>query len=111
MEPSKELPSVSQWIISLAVSVICCAVLFVIFAGYIFAINDKINSNSARLDAVLERTNLVLSELQKIRVVAVPVPAVPNPAVVDPMAVPSTVDDVPVVIESPSPETQPAPAQ
>ena len=97
MEPEKNPNSaISQWIISLAMSVASCAVLFVIFASYIFELNEKISTNNLQLSSLQQSTELVLRKLEDINkaqqaatAAAAPVPVAPDGAVVDPAAAPA----------------------
>jgi len=87
MDTMKEHSPISQWIVSLAISVICCAILFVIFASYIFDLNEKVAMSNAQLSALQESTNLVLNELKQIRAgvpTTVPVEAAQQNLVVEP---------------------------
>lgn len=54
---------VAQWITSLAISVICCAVLFVVFAGYLVDMHSSINLATVRLEVVQEKCNQMASEI------------------------------------------------
>ncbi len=54
---------VAQWITSLAISVVCCAVLFIVFAGYIVELHDTTNLLTVKLEVLQERHNQLNSEL------------------------------------------------
>ena len=113
MDNMKENSPIAQWIISLAISVICCAVLFVIFASYIFELNEKVAMSNAQLSALQESTNLVLTELKQMRAAA---PAtIPTEAVIQaPVVMPQPVEAAPAVADPAmmAPVVpQPAPAQ
>lgn len=54
---------VAQWITSLAISVVCCAVLFIVFAGYIVELHDTTNLLAVKLEVLQERHNQLNSEL------------------------------------------------
>jgi len=56
-----------QWIISLAISVICCAVLFIVFAGYLLDVHNSVSLNTIRLEVLQERQNQLSSEIDYIR--------------------------------------------
>lgn len=58
---------IAQWITSLAISVICCAVLFVVFAGYIVDLQGKINLATVRLEVYQEKNNQLYSEITYVR--------------------------------------------
>jgi len=57
----------SQWITSLAISVICCAALFLVFAGYIIDLHGKTADTAIRLEILQERQNQLVAELDAIR--------------------------------------------
>ena len=58
---------IAQWITSLAISVICCAILFIVFAGYIVELHDTTNLISVKLEVLQERHNQLLSEVNNIK--------------------------------------------
>lgn len=58
---------VAQWITSLAISVVCCAVLFIVFAGYIVDLHDTTNLLTVKLEVLQERHNQLASELTLIK--------------------------------------------
>lgn len=57
----------SQWITSLAISVVCCAALFLVFAGYIIDLHEKTADNSVRLEILQERQHQLVMELDALR--------------------------------------------
>jgi hypothetical protein len=58
---------VAQWITSLAISVVCCAVLFIVFAGYIVELHDTTNLLTVKLEVLQERHNHLVSEVGMIK--------------------------------------------
>ena len=58
---------VAQWITSLAISVVCCAVLFIVFAGYIVELHDTTNLLTVKLEVLQERHNQLNSEVTLIK--------------------------------------------
>lgn len=58
---------IAQWITSLAISVICCAVLFVVFAGYIVDLHEATNLTSVRLEVLMERHNQMANEFNDLK--------------------------------------------
>ncbi len=58
---------IAQWITSLAISVICCAVLFVVFAGYIVDLHSAINLATVRLEVVQEKDRHLMSEIAMLK--------------------------------------------
>jgi len=84
-QPNEREKILSQWIISLAISVVCCALLFLVFAGYIMRLHDKISATSVqmsatsiRLEMLLERQAKIVTELENMRKIAAA--AMPNAA-------------------------------
>lgn len=67
MSPSMPNHAVTQWITSLAISVICCAILFIIFAGYIVRIQDTTNLLSLRVELLKERNDNMAHEISILR--------------------------------------------
>jgi len=45
------------WIPSLAVSIVCCSVLFVVFADYLADVKESISGAQARVELLERRTN------------------------------------------------------
>lgn len=58
---------VAQWITSIAISVVCCAVLFVVFAGYIVDLNTSIKLMTVRLEVSQENQVQLLTEIGSLR--------------------------------------------
>ncbi|NTU76333.1 MAG: hypothetical protein HGA90_00710 [Alphaproteobacteria bacterium] len=56
-----------QWIVSLAVSVLCCALLFVVFASHLPDIQGNTELALVRLAILQERQNQLISELDMMR--------------------------------------------
>ena len=54
------------WITSLAISVVCCAVLFVIFAGYVVSIKEDLSMARLRGDMAEQRLNLVNTQIEML---------------------------------------------
>lgn len=73
-------PSTMQWIVSLAISVVCCAILFVVFAGYIIEIHNMTAITTVRMEVMQERINNISSEMDTVRVSKAQSKAVAAPA-------------------------------
>lgn len=58
---------VAQWITSLAISVICCAVLFVVFASYIVELNETHNLMVVKVEAMQEKISLMHNEMSVLK--------------------------------------------
>ncbi len=69
-----------QWIASLAISILCCAVLFIVFARYIVQIHEQGKLTEMRLELMQEQNNRILEELLSLKKTMV------APAVVAPVA-------------------------
>ncbi len=65
------LPPKSQnifwWIASIAVSVLCCAVLFVLFAVYLCDVKTSIKNNEDNIAIIQQREERILGEIELIR--------------------------------------------
>lgn len=92
MEESNEknTQSISWWITSLAISVACCAVLFVIFAGYLGDIKKQIANENEQLAQVALHEEKLLAEILSLQhsVTSGQVPVAPT-TVLMPTATPS----------------------
>ncbi|HUY68424.1 MAG TPA: hypothetical protein VMV79_03895 [Alphaproteobacteria bacterium] len=64
-------PNVAWWISSLAISVVCCAILFVVFASYLVDINKGMAvltaTTDVRLQALEDRQNQLSADLENMR--------------------------------------------
>ncbi|MFA6279848.1 MAG: hypothetical protein WC612_03525 [Bdellovibrionales bacterium] len=67
MSPSMPNYAVAQWITSLAISVICCAILFIVFAGYIVRLHDTTNLLSLKVELLKERNDNMAYEISMLR--------------------------------------------
>ncbi len=67
LSPSMPNHAITQWITSLAISVICCAILFIVFAGYIVRIHDETNLLSLRVELLKERHDSMSHEISILR--------------------------------------------
>ena len=107
--------AISQWIISLAISVASCAVLFVIFASYIFELNEKISTSNMQLMALHKNTELVLKKLETMSQAQAPAasaivtgvvpPVMPEAGMIPPVVTP----EVPAVVPPAVPAAPEAP--
>ena len=64
---SAKLQVVLWWITSIAVSVLCCSILFVLFASYLVDVKASVRESDERLSLIEMRQNRILGELQLIR--------------------------------------------
>ena len=67
LEISSKLQALLWWMTSIAVSVLCCSVLFVLFASYLVDAKAAIRENNMRIDAIEQRENTILAEIQILR--------------------------------------------
>ena len=114
--PDDQSKVTSQWITSLAVAVVCCAFLFLVFAIYIAdlrKLNDQMSLTVVRLEALQTRQMQLISELDMLRrpAGAAVQPAAPSTAQAPPAATidneaPTTAvpDIVPPAVTAPSPQ-------
>ncbi|MDE1900885.1 MAG: hypothetical protein KGI37_04470 [Alphaproteobacteria bacterium] len=55
------------WIASIAVSVLCCSILFVLFAGYLVEVKQDIKESDMRINAIEEREDTILANIEALR--------------------------------------------
>ena len=65
-ELSAKLQVTTWWIISIAVAVLCCSVLFVLFASYLVEMREEVRDTDARIRLVEERDDRILAELESM---------------------------------------------
>lgn len=54
------------WIVVLAIAITCCAILFVVFANYLVAINKNLSAANARLSVMEANESQLLAEVQSL---------------------------------------------
>lgn len=54
------------WITSLAISVVCCAILFVVFAGYLFGFREKLLIVETKLSMIEQRNAQLSMEIDNL---------------------------------------------
>jgi hypothetical protein len=64
---NRNTQNISWWITSLAISVICCAILFIIFAGYLMDIKSNLSENRLRIDIAERRASEFSTEIDSLR--------------------------------------------
>ncbi len=92
---------VAQWITSLAISVVCCAVLFIVFAGYIVNMNNDMNLLTVRIEVLRERESTMLSDINAIKKTLAIQAAVPAPSEATPAAAAAPEQLIPSSVELP----------
>lgn len=55
------------WITSLAISVTCCAIMFVIFAGYVADIRKNIAAHDLKIEELIQQQNMLVSQIDVLR--------------------------------------------
>jgi|GEM_PF-5919706 hypothetical protein len=65
--PVNKIQIVLWWITSIATSVLCCAVLFILFANYLVDVRASVRDNNERINIVQEREDRILAEIELIR--------------------------------------------
>lgn len=75
MQMQTEIPDTKQyllwWITSIATSVVCCSILFVVFAGYLTRVKEDIITNRVRIEMIEQRLNRI-GEMDAMRHAAPP---------------------------------------
>lgn len=98
---------IAQWITSLAISVICCAILFVVFASYILNVQNDLNIATVRIEVLQEKNAQLSSEMDFVRRRLAALPAPPQigqaPEAATAPAAPSTPPASGVEITEPAP--------
>ena len=89
------------WITSIAIAVVCCSVLFILFASYLVELKADIKDDAMRINAVEEREDRILVEVEAINkrigaTAAVPVSSAASPIIEAPTASTGTLTSVPV---------------
>jgi phosphate/sulfate permease len=65
---NSQLPQVvGQWIVSLAISIVCCAILFLLFSTYIVDIKERANMTEIRLELLQEKYNQLATDMKAMR--------------------------------------------
>jgi sensor histidine kinase regulating citrate/malate metabolism len=67
METDQKTQLIISWIISLAMSVVCCSILFVVFANYLNDIKKSIATENMQLAQMALNEERLLSEIQVLR--------------------------------------------
>ena len=67
METDQKTQLIISWIISLAMSVVCCSILFVVFANYLNDIKKSISTENMQLAQMALNEERLLSEIQVLR--------------------------------------------
>lgn len=108
MSEQNELKNTIQpWIVSLGISVFCCALFFAFMSSYVGSINKSLSQIDERLANMEARALAAASAPAPVPAVAVPVvvPAVPAPPVDAPSGV--TGSGVPSAAPAPTPASVP----
>ncbi len=117
--PENNQQSISWWITSLAISIACCAVLFVIFAGYLTSIKREISAENMQLEQMAVHQETLLVELRALQhslgqptpsaTVAAPTTAPVAPPAVQPPAMPTVEEPsiTPPAVTAPTGTTAP----
>ena len=108
----KNQQNVSWWIISLAISIVCSAIMFVVFASYVVNVKEVVAINKVRLDMAEQRLGYLSNEVDILRHRT----TVQQIQIMPPAGTPPTVEGVVNAIRGQGVEVQgvaqqPAPAQ
>ena len=55
------------WITSIATSVVCCSILFVVFASYFVDVRNEIRAGNMRINSIAQREDIILYQIVMIR--------------------------------------------
>ena len=109
-QENKLSPAAASWIISLAISVACCAVLFVVFAGYLSDIKKTLVATNEQLQQMAARDEALMAQLKLMRtMVAHEASPTAAPAAVG-MPEPSATEGADMMMPTVAPDNVPAPA-
>lgn len=95
------------WITSIAVSVLCCSIIFVLFASYFVDVKAAVKESSDRINIIEDREDTILLELDMIRKHAVFQPAQPAAAAVQAPAADAPAN---LTVSGPNPDKALAPS-
>lgn len=87
---AEENRKLQQWVMSLAITVVCCALFFLFFAGYFLRTQEKLIELQVRSEMQEARLNMLENNLLMLgQRVAVPPPPMPAGVVPAPVAQPT----------------------
>jgi hypothetical protein len=64
---SRNVQALSWWISSLAISVVCCAILFVVFASYIVDLKSTYATTSLKVDMLEDREKEITLAIENLQ--------------------------------------------
>jgi hypothetical protein len=64
VEEQSKIRNATSWITSIAISVLCCSILFVLFASYLVDLKADIRDDMMHINAVEERQNQILANIE-----------------------------------------------
>ena len=64
---SSKIQNALWWITSIATAVVCCSIIFVLFASYFVDIRQDIKDGNIRIHSIEEREDRILAEIEMIR--------------------------------------------
>jgi uncharacterized membrane protein len=108
-EITVKIQSLLWWVSSIAVSVLCCSMLFVVFASYMVEIKASVQNNNVRIESVEAREDKIIFELDALQKRIAPV-AAPPVAVAPPATTAPASDATAPVITPPAVPAASAPA-
>jgi hypothetical protein len=65
--PDRSRDYILWWITSLALSVVCCAVLFVVFAGYLMEMKENLTVHRIQVEMLDQRMSLISTDVRDVR--------------------------------------------
>jgi len=99
-DSTTHMGTMTQWVASIAVAVVCCAVIFIVFSGYVVRLNELNGVLSLRITLLQTRNEQLLAEIERVRKTQ---ETAAQQRQQQPAATPPAVSDASV----PSPETAP----
>jgi hypothetical protein len=110
MQEAVKFQNALWWIASIAVSVLCCSVLFILFASYLVEVKADVRDNNIRLNVIEQREDRILAEIEMIHKhdIMVAPAAAPTSAPSEgtsPPATPTEMTPAPSVVTPPATET------
>ncbi len=96
-EITVKIQSLLWWVSSIAVSVLCCSTLFIVFASYMVDIKATVQNNDARIASIEAREDKILFELDALQKRIAPLPPAAPVAVLPATPVTPPTDTAPVI--------------
>lgn len=113
---SSKIQNAVWWITSIATAVVCCAIIFVLFASYFVDIREDIREGNLRINSIEEREDRILAEIEMIRKHGIAPLVAPSQPAAETPAAPGVTEGAPgseaaptSLAPAPAPAAAPAP--